>query len=141
MNFSNILLLSSLVLPAAFADRLKPGLAVQIYVPIEAAEYATVTAKILGPEPETMSSSTFNETDKICKNNVWDDPDSFSISDFCMAEPKYVSITRLEGITGDEVRSVNISMPGYNLTVSLANPCSAPKLCNVCADVLVYRDC
>jgi hypothetical protein len=118
MRLSNILLLGSLALPAAIAGQFQPGLAVRIYVPIEAKD-ATVTAKILGPDVETMSSATFNETNTICHDESLIGIDVTVWPEFCLDKSSYIGVTRLEGILADEVRSVNISMPDYNLTVSL----------------------
>jgi hypothetical protein len=119
MKLSNLLLLGSLVLPAATASQSEFRLAVSIYVPFEAAEYANVTAKILGPDVETISSPTFNETNAMCIDEsflVWyRDKDSKE----CIGKPRWVKVAGLEGITADEVRSVNISMPHYELTVGL----------------------
>jgi hypothetical protein len=118
MKLSNLLLLGSLVLPAATAQS-QFRLAVSIYVPFEAAEYANVTAKLLGPDVETVSSPTFNETNAMCIDEsflVWyRDKDSKE----CIGKPRWVKVALLTGITADEVRTVNISMPHYELTVSL----------------------
>ena len=119
MDLSNLLLLGSLVLPTATAGQSQFRLAMAIYVPYEAAEYANVTAKISGPDVETISSPTFDETNAICIDEsflLWDRDKN---SEECIGKPRWVEVARLEGITADEVRTVNISMPHYELKVSL----------------------
>jgi hypothetical protein len=119
MKLSNLLLLGSLVLPAATAGQSQVLLAVQIYVPFEATEYANITAKLLGPDVETISSPTFNETNAMCIDESFLFWDRDKDSEECIGKPRWVKVALLGGITADEVRTVNISMPHYELTVSL----------------------